>query len=694
MDLLNNKYLKAINLQVNDIQIFRKNLKNYFINSYEIYEEIFSVLKNKQYLYLRPNPLRHPLIFYYGHTATFFINKLLMTNLLDTRVNSNFESIFSIGVDEMKWDSINNSSYEWPNIDDVIKYRNDVKNVVIEIIDNIDIVFPINWNSPVWIVLMGIEHEKIHFETSSVLLRELDIKFINSSDRFKPYSSDDDKIQNTLVPVKGGKIEIAYDKDNPIHYGWDNEYGYHSNHINDFMVSKYLVSNYEFLEFVESGSYENNDFYLDEALEWKLKANQKMPFYWSKKNGEYYLRHIAHIVNLPLSHPVEVNYYEAEAFINWKNKNENLSLSLPSEDEYIKMRQYTKADECISNTNLKHLSSTPVNKYNFNGIYDVIGNVWQWSKSMMYPYEGFVSHKIYEDFTSPTFDDKHALIKGGSFISTGNEAVQGSRYAFRKHFLQHSGFRYVSSTNKEKRMSNIYENDETISQYCEFHYGEKYFNVDNFCKKTIENIKPFIKETKKALDLGCSVGRSSFEMAKIYDDVLGVDFSSNFIKVAINLKDNENISFSITKEADIKESKEVSLKSLNLETNNIINFAQGDACNLKQEYNNYDLIVCNNLIDRLYSPIKFLNDIEKRINKDGILSIASPYTWLEEFTKKEQWLGGKVEHGKSIHTIDILKKHLEPNFTLVDIKDVEFVIRETSRKFQHSISQMSIWRKK
>ena len=61
----------------------------------------------------------------------------------------------------------------------------------------------------------------------------------------------------------------------------------------------------------------------------------------------------------------------------------------------------------------------------------------------MAPYEGFFTHPWYEDFTEPTFDGKHNLIKGGSWISTGNEALLASRYAFRRHFIQHAGFRYV-----------------------------------------------------------------------------------------------------------------------------------------------------------------------------------------------------------------------------------------------------------
>lgn len=121
---------------------------------------------------------------------------------------------------------------------------------------------------------------------------------------------------------------------------------------------------------------------------------------------------------------------------------------------------------------------------------------------------------------------------------------------------------------------------------------------------------------------------------------------------------------------------------------------QGDACNLKSIYTSYDLIFCSNLIDRLYYPQKFLDDIPKRVNKGGLLVLLSPYTWLEEYTPKSNWLGGYYKHNKEVKTLDTLKQNLNKEYELVDLIDVPFVIKETSRKYQHSISQMSIWKKK
>ena len=111
---------------------------------------------------------------------------------------------------------------------------------------------------------------------------------------------------------------------------------------------------------------------------------------------------------------------------------------------------------------------------------DVVGNVWQWTETPIAGFPGFEVHALYDDFSTPTFDMRHNLIKGGSWISTGNEATRDSRYAFRRHFFQHAGFRYVVSEQPVEVSEAMYETDALVSQYCEFHYGREYFGVRNF----------------------------------------------------------------------------------------------------------------------------------------------------------------------------------------------------------------------
>ena len=78
----------------------------------------------------------------------------------------------------------------------------------------------------------------------------------------------------------------------------------------------------------------------------------------------------------------------------------------------------------------------------------------------------------------------------------------------------------------------------------------------------------------------------------------------------------------------------------------------------------------------------------------GHLVLTSPYTWLEEFTPREKWLGGRKVDGENVTTLDGLQAALGPRFTPVgEPRDVPFVIRETARKFQHTVAQLTVWQR-
>jgi putative 4-mercaptohistidine N1-methyltranferase len=241
-----------------------------------------------------------------------------------------------------------------------------------------------------------------------------------------------------------------------------------------------------------------------------------------------------------------------------------------------------------------------------------------------------------------------------------------------------------------------------VSQYIEFHYGDTYFDVPNFPVACIEEVKSVLEQnsnykTERALDLGCATGRSSFELAKLYDHVDAVDFSVRLIEPPTNLQNNGAQRYVIQDQGDLVSYKEVKLENFDEyeAVKNKIYFMQGDACNLVEKFNDYDLVFAGNLIDRLYDPAKFLNLIKSRIRPGGLLVLTSPYTWLEEFTPKENWIGGyKADTGENYTTLEGLTDNLSPEFKLIkDPKDIPFTIRETARKHQHTLSEMTVWEK-
>jgi len=315
--------LKTPVLDSGDVEEKRNEIREYFQTTWAMYESLFEVLKDDSVFYERPEPLRHPLIFYFGHTATFFINKLMVAKIIDERVDANAESMLAIGVDEMSWDDLDDAHYDWPSAETVRKYRNKVKVLLDDLIDNLPLTLPIQWDDPFWIIMMGIEHERIHLETSSVLIRQLPIKLVKQQPNWQRNQKTEEAPKNKLLAVLGGLVKQGREQPSST-YGWDNEYGNVETKVEDFKASQYLVSNHEFLAFVEEKGYQTESYWTEEGWNWLQFTKAKYPYFWNKSKNNYQYRTMLEEIKMPWDWPVDVNFLEAKAFCNWlgqKKKN-------------------------------------------------------------------------------------------------------------------------------------------------------------------------------------------------------------------------------------------------------------------------------------------------------------------------------------------------------------------------------------
>jgi len=249
----------------------------------------------------------------------------------------------------------------------------------------------------------------------------------------------------------------------------------------------------------------------------------------------------------------------------------------------------------------------------------------------------------------------------------------------------------------------FYESEEVLAEYLLFHYGKQkeilpydFGPIDalDFPARVVRKSIDFsnLPENPIALDLGCSVGRSSFELARNCRSVLGIDSSKSFIEAAKKLQINGQISSSIKIEGDLR-LPFVARISSEIDRSRV-RFEVGDAMNLSPKIGQFDLILMANLIDRLPNPAALLDRISDFLNPGGKLVVTSPNTWLEEFTPRGNWLGGFAENGKSKTTFDTLQEKLLPSFELIKRLDLPFLIREHARKFQWSVADATIWKKR
>ncbi len=594
----------------------KEEIANYFVQTFEFFESLFELLKPEAF-YIQSEPTRHIMLFYFGHTAVFYINKLFAQGLIPKRINPEFESLFAVGVDEMEWDNVDATSYAWPKINQVQAYRQEVKQRVLEFIHQTPLTLPITWENPFWIVMMAIEHERIHIETSSVLHRQMPLAYIKEQKRYTPQFKSKKPPKNEMLFVAATTVKLGKTHDD-CYYGWDNEYGAKEVKLQSFEVSKYLVSNAEFLEFVADGGYDKEEFWDEEGRAFLQKSGAKHPCFWvAQQDGSFLYRSYDRLIPLPLNLPVEVNALEAEAFLRYKSKKANKHYQLPSEEEYMALWEAAKLGEVVThheaNVNFAYgFGSVEVDRFDQNGLFDLCGNVWCWSRTPIDGFSGFSVHPAYDDFSTPTFDNKHYLILGSSWASSGNLLLKRSRYAFRKHFFQHAGFRYVLSNNQTTTIDPFLEEDTEVVEWLIKEYIQNHF--DALTQKALS----FAKKSTKALVMGCKCGKSAFFVAKEFEHVDGCDITARFLKAATTLKTRNYIKY----KTDSK------VRLLEFDTSSVtkkVHFIQADPKNLKAELGGYDFVL------DLSNEASFLEQISTRLNPDAIIATTRSIQNLQGF---------------------------------------------------------------
>ena len=240
---------------------------------------------------------------------------------------------------------------------------------------------------------------------------------------------------------------------------------------------------------------------------------------------------------------------------------------------------------------------------------------------------------------------------------------------------------------------NPYESQELLDQYLLFHYGsaEEVLPHPSGPREALDFAVRTVSETLDpeahrscALDLGCAVGRSSFELSRFCDEVVGIDFSAAFIGAAQRLAAGEMIDYSSHEEGTRSSGLTASLPAgVSPER---VAFEVGDACELRADLGAFDIVHAANLICRLPDPEALLHRLPDLVAPGGTLVITTPCTWLGEYTPPERWPTGA--------TIDWLSDYLDGAFERSSVKDMPFLIREHARKFQWSVAQASVWKRR
>lgn len=244
----------------------------------------------------------------------------------------------------------------------------------------------------------------------------------------------------------------------------------------------------------------------------------------------------------------------------------------------------------------------------------------------------------------------------------------------------------------------IYETEKKAREYLLFHYGEDrdflsfpFGPHDSLqfpvrCVREALDLKTLSSDSR-VLELGCAVGRSSFELSRYCKRVFAIDRSKNFIALAKRIQSGEEVQYAL-----LGEGGKVSFRHARLPENcnpERVEFCCSDVMALPLDEEVFDVVLAINLLCRLPNPRQFLQNLHQWVAPKGQLVIASPYSWLQEYTPKENWL---IDSGKS--TLQCIQECFQEYFELQRSFDLPFLLREHLRKYEWGVSEVSVWRKR
>ena len=286
-------------------------------------------------------------------------------------------------------------------------------------------------------------------------------------------------------------------------------------------------------------------------------------------------------------------------------------------------------------------------------------------------------------------------------------------------------------------VSNVYETGSSLDMYLGLHYplsGEKEgippilphdscpTHALRFPQRMAHLLSELLpteqKRSGKALDIGCAVGGSAFELAKDFKTVDAFDFSELFITAARRMQESldeksaNQVTFGIPLEGELYQTVSACReKDMTSSIASRVAFFTGDACQIPTMIESgqlsppYQGILLSNLLCRLPNPKACLDGLSLLVEPGSIVLLVTPFSWLAEFTPHSHWLGGYYtgtnknkdsSHptNQAVYSKPVLEELMQSRgFELIHEQDVPLIIREHQRKYQYIVSQATAWRK-
>ena len=406
-------------------------------------------------LYQRPIPERNRIVFYIGHLEAFDWNVLRIHLFSLESRTSVFDKLFAFGIDPVDGGLPTDQPSDWPSLSEVRNYVQSIRNQIDDAFDAG--IFPLSDKpdsySPETLLNIVYEHRLMHIETLAYMFHRLPHSRKHPQPQESPTAA---PATNEMVEIPAGQATLGLSPGPSAPFGWDNEFGSFTAIVPDFRIDKYMVTNAEFLRFVEDGGYRNPQFWSSEDWQWKERNAISHPAFWNQAGSGWTFRGMFEELPFPANWPVYVSHAEASAYARWAKK------SLPTEAQWHRAAYGTPQgaeqgypwgsgapDSNPGNFDFRRWDPAPVNAYPANksafGVVGQLGNGWEWTSTPFAPFPGFQAFSYYPGYSANFFDGRHFVIKGGSARSASCFLRRSFRNWFQPHYQYvYAGFRCVS----------------------------------------------------------------------------------------------------------------------------------------------------------------------------------------------------------------------------------------------------------
>jgi iron(II)-dependent oxidoreductase len=293
-----------------------------------------------------------------------------------------------------------------------------------------------------YLIMISLLHNEMHNESYLFTQKMLGC---DKPDILPNYRWPEKAIDNDFIHVQGGEFRQGRDNDYD-GFVFDNEMPSFSVKIDDFFISRYPITEMQFLEFVNAGGYQRWEYWCKPGWRWITKHQIDKPLYWIKTDDGYYVNEWGVRRSIRSDMPIcHVSWYEANAYCRWAN------CRLPTESEW---EYLAKDSPIVGNLDYRYGEIVPVNHFddqkdaqNRWGIQQLFGNVWEWCQEPIYPYDGFIIDPVYREMSYPFFGFKKSC-RGGSWACPHylvNPSYRNAQHPDNR--IQFIGFRTVKSIN-------------------------------------------------------------------------------------------------------------------------------------------------------------------------------------------------------------------------------------------------------